>query len=306
MITVVNPNEYRSSIGLKNLYVAEVLEDDNSGYVADTPEYMAPACEATSTPKSNSKIQYADNQPYDPMTAEGETEIKLKATAIPSMLLAKITGRVADLTTGRVYDNNGIPPYYALMFESLRADGKVRYFAYLKGRFMMPPETFVSTSDTPNPQIPEIVFEAVKTIYQFVLSESITDGVKRVFGDQDVLNFDASNWYTAVPYPAIGSISSPSLSSSTPANNATGISVSTTVALNFNNPMAQNAEKHVVLMNATTFAIISVTATLSTDRKTITLTPGSALSASTEYLVVMPVLDLYGQQLDAAIKFTTA
>ena len=60
----VNSDEYKSRIGLDSLYIAEVTADSAAAYTADTPEYLAPAAEATQQPATNQSTQYADDQPY--------------------------------------------------------------------------------------------------------------------------------------------------------------------------------------------------------------------------------------------------
>ncbi len=110
MPLTVNNDEYKSVVGLDSLYIAEVTADSSSAYTADTPEYLAPAAEASQEPTTNSVVQYADDLPYDSMTAEGETVITLTLTALPLAMLAKLLGKEYDSTTGRMYDNAGSPP----------------------------------------------------------------------------------------------------------------------------------------------------------------------------------------------------
>src|SRR3990172_1615709 len=133
------PNtNYKSTVGVDNIYYALVTQDDAAGYVAGAPAYLAPAMTITQAPKSNTKVQYADNQPFDSMSSEGETEMDVEITNIPLELLAVILGRVYDAATGRLFDNGGTPPDVALGFRSLKSDGTFRYFFFLKGNFAAP------------------------------------------------------------------------------------------------------------------------------------------------------------------------
>jgi phi13 family phage major tail protein len=175
----VNANEYKSVVGVSELYVAEVTQDDSSAYTADTPEYLAPAAEVTHEPSVNLKPQYADDQPFDTMSSEGETTISLTVTGIPIEMLAKITGRVFDTASGRMFDNGGVPPYFALMFRSQKSNGSYRYYSYLKGRFDMPSEEAVTKADSPDPKTVKLTFIAIKTVYAFDLGD-IDDGVKQI------------------------------------------------------------------------------------------------------------------------------
>lgn len=295
--------EYRSTVGLKDLYIAEVLQDDSTAYLADTPEYFAPVVDAKQDAAVNRQTQYADDQPFDAMSSEGETTITLNVTNVPIITLAKITGRVFDPTTGRMYDNAGVPPYFAIMFRSQKSNGSFRYFCYLKGRFDMPSQEAASKTDSPDPKTTEITFTAIKTTFQFDLGD-IDDGVKRVVGDDDVTNFSGTDWFTQVQTPGVSAISALALSSSTPAANASGVSKTANLSLVFNNALSDEAINNVTLLDATP-AVVSGTCTLSSDKKTMTIAH-TAFAGTIAHTIVIAVVDIYGQTLNTIVKFTTA
>jgi phi13 family phage major tail protein len=297
-------SENQSYVGLSNLYAAEVLTDTAATYLADTPFYLAPVCEATAEPKVDAKTQYADNKPYDAMTAEGETTIKLKLTNLSAAAFAAITGCILDTTTGRVYDNGGVPPYMALGFQALRSDDKTRYFWFLKGRFSKPKDDLASQTDSVDFKVVELDYTAIRTIHEFVLSGTVTDSAKRVFGDEETLSFSATNWYTQVQVPAVATPSALALSSSTPTDDTTGISKTADLVLVFNNRLADDAEYGIVLTKADGTKVTITTITASTDRKTFTCAHGS-LSPSIVHLLSYGVTDIYGSHLAGIVSFTT-
>ena len=98
----IQSDEYKSVVGVDSLYIAEVTQDNAAGYVAGTPEYLAPVAELRAEPAVNSETQYADNQAYDTMSSVGETVITAVITNLPAEMYAKLTGQVFDATTGRV------------------------------------------------------------------------------------------------------------------------------------------------------------------------------------------------------------
>lgn len=303
---MANPGEYKSKIGLSSLYVAEVTQDDALGYAAGTPEYLAPAAEASQEPTTSFEIQYADDQPYDVMTSEGDTKINLTVTGMPIEMLAKITGRVFDPTTGRMFDNAGVAPYFALSFRSLKSNGKYRYYQYLKGKFDMPKEETATKGEKPEPKTLQLTFTAIKTVYKFDLGGGVFDSVKRVVGDEDTTNFNGANWFNAVQVPGVGSISALALMSSVPLNDATGVSVSANLTLTFNNALKDFATSGVVLLKSSDGTVITTSNSLDATKKIITIDPTSNLTASTNYLLTYAVMDIYGQTLNGAIQFTTA
>ena len=307
MPITANAGEYKSPVGLADLYVALVTQDDAAGYVAGTPEYFAPAAEATAEPAVNIQTQYADDAPYDVMSSEGETTIALTVTGIPPEMLALVTGNVFDAVSGRVFDVSGSPPDMALMFRSMKSNGSYRYFSYLKGKFSAPADAFATKSDTPDPKPIQITFTAVRSTHEFDCGGSADQTVKRVWGDADTTNFVATTWYTQVQTPTAVAPSALALSSSDPADNGTGFVVTANLTLTYNNALTDDAITNVSLIKISDYSVVTATITLDTTKKIITINPGASLTGSSAvYLVAANVTDIYGQTLSSAINFTTA
>ncbi len=300
-----NSGEYKSRIGLDSLYVAVISADSASVYTAGTPAYLAPAAEASQEPTSSFEVQYADDQPFDVMTAEGDTKITLSVTNIDLQTLATITGRVFDAASGRLWDNGGTAPDCALSFRSLKSNGKYRYYQYLKGKFDMPKEETATKGESPEPKPLELTFTAIRTTYKWNLG-AVTDSVKRIVGDEDTTNFSATGWFTSVQTPAFSAPAALSLSSSVPTDGATGISVSANQTLTFNNTMLDSVIYAVGLFLVSDGSVVAGAITLDATKKIVTINPTSNLTGATAYLITYAVTDVYGQHLTGAVNFTTA
>ena len=302
--------EYRSAVGLKDLYYALVTQDDELGYVTETPAKLAPVATAKATPSTASETQYMDDQAYDNVSAEGETKLEIEISNLPESIRARLSGEVFDEASGRTFDNadpSGAP-YFALGYRFKKSNGKYRYRWYNKCRLEKPTEENATQADKPTLKTSTLNITAIKTIYQFDLrgDGSLMDGNKRVGGDEDTDNFSATGWFSAVQVPTVPAHSALALSSSTPAHAATGVAVSANVVLVFNNALAQGAEEHVTIVDET-FGQVLTAATFSEDRKTLTLNPSSNLSSATTYGVIFnAVPDVFGQTLTDFISFTTA
>lgn len=299
-----NAGEYKSRVGLDSLYIAEVTQDDATAYVADTPEYLAPAAEATQEPTVNTETQYADDQPYDVMTEEGDTVVTLTVTGLPPEMYAKLLGKVFDSTTGRVFDIGGTPPDMALSFRSRKSNGSYRYYQYLKGKFSAPAEEAATKGDTPDPKTTEIIYTAIRTVYKFDVG-STNESTKRVFGDDDTTNFSETGWFASVQTPITAAISALSLSSSDPTDGAAAVAITKTITLTFNNALRNNAIYNVVVVKADGTAV-ACTNSLDATKKIMTVNPDASLDASSTYIVAYGVEDIYAQTLNGAINFGTA
>lgn len=305
MAVNANAGEYKSRIGLDSLYVAEVTQDDAAGYVADTPEYLAPAANASQAPATAFETQYADDMPYDVMTGEGPTAIELEVTGIPMEMLAKLTGKVFDAVSGRMFDNGGEAPYMALSFRSLKSNGSYRYYQYLKGKFDMPQEETETKGETPSPKVMKLTYTAIRSVYEFDLGD-INDNVKRVMGDEDTDNFSGTTWFDQVQTPSIAAPSALSLSTSDPLDNATDVAITKTVTLTFNNALKADAVDRVIMVLSDDATEVAAAISLDTTKKIITYNPTGSLTNSKVYIVTYAVEDIYGQVLTGAIEFDTA
>lgn len=199
--------EYRPRIGLDSIYVAEILADELGTFTPDTPVYLAPAAEASQASTVNSETIYADDQAYETFSLKGETAISLKVTNIPLGLLATLTGQYYDEATGLFYEYGGIPPYFALMFRSMKSNGSYRYYCFPKCKFDVPDEAATTRGETPDPKMLEITVHAIKTTAKFVIGDGINDGLTRIIGDEDADGFDPATWFTLVPVPEVAEAS---------------------------------------------------------------------------------------------------
>jgi phi13 family phage major tail protein len=299
------PAEQKSKIGLDSLYFALVTQDDNTAYVAGTPEYLAPSATASMEPQSTFSIQYADNQPYEVMAAEAETKITLEVTGLSLLQLATIIGRSFDAATGRMYDNGSIPPYIALGFRTLKSNGHYRYFWILKGKFSMPKEDVATLADKPDPKSLQIIFTAIRTTWKFSLPNSVTDSVKRVIGDDDTANFTvAATWFSQVQTPTSTAPGALTVTPD-PTNGASAVAVSKVCTLTFSNALNIGEEFNCVLVNNATHVVIAGTNTIDATRKIVTVGHTAALPSTVSITMNYAVRDIFNQLLSGVSSFTT-
>ena len=301
----VNDAEYKSSVGVDQLYYAPLVSDTLAGYAAGTPKFLAPTANVSNKPKTSQDTQYADNRPFDTSATEAETDLEFEVTAVPLSVAAELLGKPFDPTTGRLIDMpSAVPPKFAVGWRSEKMNGKKRYYWYLSVQFSAPEESAKTIADKKEPQTIKLAAKAVKTVYQWTQG-GVTDGVKRVMGDEDADAFNATGWFDQVQVPGVGAISALSLSSSVPANNATGVSKAAgDLVLTFNNALDANSINGVVLLDNTP-AVVTTTATLDSTKKIMTVHHASALAATTAHTIVVSVRDIYNQTLNVLVKFTT-
>jgi methionine-rich copper-binding protein CopC len=106
----------------------------------------------------------------------------------------------------------------------------------------------------------------------------------------------------------VSDTTAPTIISTTPANNATGVSINTSISVTFSEIVKGMPELTAAVKNNTTSLYISGTGTESVDRKTQKFTPSTPLTPGTTYSIQFAaVTDLAGNPLPVTtLTFTTA
>ena len=301
-----NNTEYRTSIGLDSVYIAEVLQDDSSAYVTDTPVYLAPVAQLSGVPKINEEQLYYDDQAFETLISEGVTERKLTVANLPPAIEAMLTGEIFDAVSGRIIDtaDPSQAPYFALGYRAKKSNGKYKYFWFLKGKFQKPAAEHTTVGEKAEAKPLELTFNAQRTIYKWTFSDR-TEGVKRIAGDEDTDNFSATSWFNAVQTPDSSSASALTCTPS-PADAATGVLATANITLTFNNRIVTGNSG--ILLTKSDGTVVSATYAWNAAVKVLTIDPASSLAAGGDYLIALSgVTDIYGQTLaNTVYNFTVA
>lgn len=303
MTVNANAAEYKSLMGVDSVYIALVTVDTAAAYTAGTPEILAPVIDLSMRPVVSQETQYADNQPYDVFYSQAETDIEITLTELPSEMLALLSGSVFNAASGRIFDNTGVPPYVALGFRALKSNGSYKYYWYQKVQFNPPEEGAATKAASATPRTLKLTGKAIKTVYKWNLG-TVTDSIVRLKGDADTDNFSATSWFSQVQVPSVSAPSALALSTSDPADGATGVLTSKIITLTFNNALTADAIYNVTVATAAG-VLKACTNVLDATKKIMTITPTTALAGGTTYLISMGVTDIYAQSLLKVNDFAT-
>jgi len=296
--------KYGEFVGVDNLYYALVTTDSDSDYVAGTPKYLAPAAEVAAAVAISKLSTYYDNAAANNYVTEGPTEIKVVAANVDAKTMAELLGKKFDAASGRVFDaGTANPPKVALGFRYNMGTSGYRYYWYYLGTFSGGEEAAITKKEDVEIKTYELTFTAIPTTKKFTVG-SDTIALKRVFADTAEAAFDPTGWFLQVQAPSVVTPAAIVLSTIVPADGATTIAKASTIVLTFNNKIATET---ISLINGTSGDTVAFAKAWDTAGKVLTLTPSSALAATTKFVVaVNGVVDIYGQALAASGKdFTT-
>lgn len=156
--------------GTDHLVYAEVLTDNNvsgEGYTTGDVAVLAPVAEISKTVETASDTKYYDNKPALTINAEGADTITLTVPALPLNVLASITGKEYDTTTGAFMDGLATPKYFALGYRLRLTDGTYRYVWRYKGSFAIPDETSQTENAGTDSNNQQLTYTGIQTMHTF-------------------------------------------------------------------------------------------------------------------------------------------
>lgn len=189
--------EFKLRRGLKNVFVAEVTNDDNTttGYTTGTPYHLIPAGEMTRTPSSESANTWLDDVVFASVGTEGATEITISGASLRAAAVARLLGKDVDASTGAVLDSGEyVEKYWALLGEAEGVDGSSEYFCFLKGTFTAPEESDKTKDDSTDANGMELTFNAIQTMHVFTATNKVC---KRVVIDSTTTAIKTDQSWTA-------------------------------------------------------------------------------------------------------------
>lgn len=170
--------------GLKNVYVAHVTADTDSAYTTDTPYKLIPAGELSVTVENDLTKFYFDNTVFASVGREGSSEVTISGAQLRAKMIAAITGKDIDATTGAVLDAGVFAQddYWAFGAEIGQIDGTAEMFWFLKGTFAIPDSNGKTEGEDTDATGTELTFTAIPTIHEFTATTKVC---KRVVIDTE-------------------------------------------------------------------------------------------------------------------------
>lgn len=199
------PNEIFEYRGVDNFYFAEVLQDDENGYVCGVPVHI-PVQEVGKSVDASSEAHYYDNKAMIVVNSESADTITLTIAPPSLQNLAVLTGKTFDADTGMMIDSPRQNKYFAIMYRTKGTDGKYRYVSRLKGQFNIPEESVKTEDDSTDTENTEIEFTGIYTDYEFTKGkiengEWVKSGVKGIVVDTRYGLADVSTFFNSVQTP---------------------------------------------------------------------------------------------------------
>ena len=152
-------------IGLSDLHAAVLKADEKGNLSYGTPFKIAPAVSASITPESADDSFYADDIALISNRTISAITVELETADIKDEVVSKLLGNEID-ENGVVRDNiNTVAPQVALMFRSLKSNGKYKYVTLYKGSFAQSSDQFQTKEESATFQTTPLTGSFLPTIH---------------------------------------------------------------------------------------------------------------------------------------------
>ena len=177
-------------ISVQKLHLAEITSETAATTTYTTPVDFGKVLRRVKITPQNSTVEaYADGQSIDTAVNTAKFELEVETAALPLEYVAWLLGHsysAGTMTTSK----DDVAPYFAMMFQSDKRNGKARFSKFYKVQFQEP-ETENKTKEE-NIEFQYPVLKAT-AIYR------ISDGKAYAYADEEDSSFTgAASWYSAV------------------------------------------------------------------------------------------------------------
>lgn len=180
-------------VGLKNLHVAKITKDDDTGTTYDAVvRKIAMAVNASIKPSTSTENFYADDQIAETVNQLGDIVVDLEMGHLTTADQAYLLGATVNTDGVLEFSSTDQAPYVGIGFEAEKSNGAKRMVWLYKGKFGLPEASSQTKQDKVN-------FQTEKISATFIARQS--DGKWKGQVDSDDEGVDASvitNWFASV------------------------------------------------------------------------------------------------------------
>ena len=180
--------------GIESVYYAKVVSDTKEAITFGEMKYLYPVAELTKETETASETHYYDNKALIAIASEGADTVTLAGAGIPLDVVADITGKYFDPTTGAMSENGGEAPYIAVIYKTSGTDGFDRYVVRYKVKASIPSETHKTRDNSTDANGQELVLTGINTVCEFKKGGS----AKALIVDTRYGNADLTKFFTEV------------------------------------------------------------------------------------------------------------
>ena len=169
----------KRQVGLKDFHVCKILTDEvGSGATYDTPVRIPGIISATMSTERSTENYYSDDIVEETFSSFNSISLEVEISNLSQSERALLLGQTVTKGVSAASANDTAEEV-GIMFRSKRTDGKYRYVALTRGKFVEPSESFATESDSVSPQTMTLTFTGIPLqcngIYKITADEGERD-----------------------------------------------------------------------------------------------------------------------------------
>ena len=169
----------KRQVGLKDFHVCKILTDEvGSGATYDTPVRIPGIISATMSTERSTENYYSDDIVEETFSSFNSISLEVEISNLSQSERALLLGQTVTKGVSAASADDTAKEV-GIMFRSKRTDGKYRYVALTRGKFVEPSESFATESDSVSPQTMTLTFTGIPLqcngIYKITADEGEDD-----------------------------------------------------------------------------------------------------------------------------------
>jgi len=151
-------------IGVRDFYIAIMTSEDTklAAPTYDTPELIEGLQEIGIEGNSSLNPVYADDGVFGVIEGKGEFKLSFMLAQLNNYFKAKLQGSDYNSADDSIAEKpTDSPPYFAIMFRSLKSNDEFRYKVFYKCKMSLVKESFKTKEPTPTLSTPTFDFMAI-------------------------------------------------------------------------------------------------------------------------------------------------
>lgn len=169
----------KRQVGLKDFHVCKITSDTpGEGAVYESPVRIPGIISATMSTERSTENYYSDDIVEETFSSFNSISLEVEISNLSQSERALLLGQTVSKGVSAASANDTAEEV-GIMFRSKRTDGKYRYVALTRGKFVEPSESFATESDSVSPQTMTLTFTGIPLqcngIYKITADEGERD-----------------------------------------------------------------------------------------------------------------------------------
>lgn len=184
----------KRQVGLKDFHVCKITSDTpGSGAVYESPVRIPGIISATMSTERSTENYYSDDIVEETFSSFNSISLEVEISNLSQSERALLLGQTVSKGVSAASADDTAEEV-GIMFRSKRTDGKYRYVALTRGKFVEPSESFATESDSVSPQTMTLTFTGIPLQCNGIYKITADEGESDLPSDYLKTFFDAMKW----------------------------------------------------------------------------------------------------------------